>query len=70
MIVSVAPGSRTLTAQLEQWVGGEQLVGEKDFGDMPQAYRQNINTQRFSTAVINSGGGGFRTLRVGLRLFQ
>ena len=41
-----------------------------DFGDMPhQAYRQNINTQRFSTAVIISGGGGFRMSFVGLQLF-
>jgi hypothetical protein len=45
VIVSAAAGSRTV--ELEQMVGGEQLVGERDFDDMPQAYRQNINTQRF-----------------------
>jgi len=67
VIVSAAPGSRT--AELEQWVGGEQLVGENGFWRYAQAYRQNINTQRFSTAVIISGGGGFRMSFVGLQLF-
>ena len=45
VIVAAALGSSM--AELERLVSGEKLAGKKDFVDMPQAYRQNNNTQRF-----------------------
>ena len=45
--VIVAAASGSSMAELERLVSGEQLAGEKDFVDMPQAYRQNNSTQRF-----------------------